>query len=95
MNTTTDSSIPSTSTSSEHTEECQPPKKKRKGLVAILTKIFSNNSEGHSHSPTHPREKVEAELTRYLDLPVVLSLYVVRDPLLNKQFQLSIHSCIS
>jgi len=40
MNTTTDFSIPITSTSSEHTEECQPPKKKRKGLGAILTKIF-------------------------------------------------------
>jgi len=78
MNTTTDSS-PSTSFSSgstvAHTEECQPPipKKKRKGLGAILTKIFDKDSEseGHGHSPLRPREKVEAEITRYLDLPVV------------------------
>jgi len=71
MNTTTDSSIPRTYTPSEHTEECQPTKKKQKGLGASLPKAFSNNSERHSHSSPHPLEKVEAEITRYFGLPVV------------------------
>ena len=72
MNTTTESS-PSTSTSSgSHTEECQPTlKKKRKGFGAILTKIISNDSERQSRAPLRSREKTEAEITRYLDLPVV------------------------
>ena len=72
MNTTTESSPNTPISSGSHTEECQPPlKKKRKGLGAILTKKLSNDSEGKSRAPLCPQEKIEAEITRYLDLPVV------------------------
>jgi len=42
-------------------------------LGAILTKKIDKDSEseGQSHSLLHPQEKVEAEIARYLDLPVV------------------------
>ena len=72
MNTDASTSCDSTScaTDCESTNTgCQPPSKKRKGLGAILSKIF--DSDAQNETPLCPRERVEVEISRYLDLPVV------------------------
>ena len=46
----------------------QPPRKKQKGLGAILSKLFDN---AQNETPLRPRERVEVKICRYLDFPVV------------------------
>ena len=48
---------------------CQPPSKKRKGLGAILSNIFDTDAQ--NETPLHPKEKVEVEISKYLNSPVV------------------------
>ena len=48
---------------------CQPPSKKRKGLGAILSNIFDTDAQ--YETPLCPKEKVEIEIPKYLDSPVV------------------------
>jgi len=72
MNTDASTSYDSTSctTDCESTNTgCQPPSKKRKGLGAILSKIFDNDVQ--NKTPLHLREREKVEISGYLDLSVV------------------------
>ena len=69
MNIEASTSSDSTSDCASSDTGCQPPSKKRKGLGAILSNIFDANTQ--NKIPLRPREKAEAEIARYLNLPVV------------------------
>ena len=61
-------STPSATDCESSNTGCQPPSKKRKGLGAILSKIFDDSQ---NEAPLRPRQRVEVEISRYLELPVV------------------------